>query len=209
MNDKMVSFEGGHPLPTDYGNALPAAQTAIIAEMMQQMLAPVISSIAKALDNNTQAMEQLSAAQMIQNDRLEALEKQVRLNTPITSQQSRYLNNAIRERARSLLHDRRIDDGRATTKLAACIRKGLLAQYGISAMQEIPRHEYKVALGWIEIWMNALSVLDIAKEARKRHEQQNMENAEPAADMDGAKALAGTGNQHDQPGMPESGGGAR
>ena len=184
-------------------------QTAIIAEVIQQMLAPVFSSIAKALDNNTQAMEQLASAQMIQNDRLEALEKQVRLNTPITPQQKRYLNDAIKNRARGLLHDRHIDDSKATTKLAAIIRKGMLAQFGVASMQEIPRHEYTVAYGWIEMWMNALSVLDIAKEARKRREAENMADAERAEDTDAASANARTNDQPGKQNMPKIGGGAK
>ncbi|MBQ8507191.1 MAG: hypothetical protein IJ466_07180 [Clostridia bacterium] len=206
MSDKMVTFECGHPLPS-YPPALHAEQTALIAEMIREMLAPVVSSIAKALDNNTQAMEQLAAAQLIQNDRLEALEKQVRLNTPISPQQVRYLNNAIREKARRLLYERKIEDGKATTKLAGCIRKGLLAQYGMAAIQEIPRHEYKVALGWIETWMNALSVLDVVKEARKRREEEDLAKAEQPANPDGAAAHAGMDDQHGKPDLPGNCGG--
>ena len=47
-------------------------------------------------EHNAQALEQLAGAQKVQNDRLEALEKQIRLNTLVTPQQVRYMNDAIR-----------------------------------------------------------------------------------------------------------------
>lgn len=171
MGDPSASFEGTSLAKMDDASEgiIPAAQVNLIAELVQQMLAPVVTSIAKALDNNTKAMEQMASAQMVQNDRMDALEKQVRLNTPVTAQQARYLNNAIKDRARKLLSDRKFaDDKKAVTKLSGMIRKGLMAYYGITAMAEIPRHEYKVALGWIEMWNDFIKVADVIKDAKKR-----------------------------------------
>ena len=171
MGDPSTSFERTSLVKVDDAGEgiIPAAQVNLIAELVQQMLAPVVTSIAKALDNNTKAMEQMASAQMVQNDRMDALEKQVRLNTPVTAQQARYLNNAIKDRARKLLSDRKFaDDKKAVTKLSGMIRKGLMAYYGITAMAEIPRHEYKVALGWIEMWNDFIKVADVIKDAKKR-----------------------------------------
>ena len=78
--------------PITYG-----ALNSIITEILR----PVLEPIGEMLKNSTAALEQLSAAQSIQNDRLEALEKQIRLQTPVNSKQVKYLNDAIRARARA------------------------------------------------------------------------------------------------------------
>ena len=89
-----TTFESQMELVAD-----PNALSHIITELMR----PVMQTIGKMLENNTAALEQLSSAQSIQNDRLEALERQIRLQTPVTSKQVTYLNDAIRQRARALL----------------------------------------------------------------------------------------------------------
>lgn len=149
----------------------PEALGGIITELMR----PVIQTIGKMLENNTAALEQLSAAQSVQNDRLEALEKQIRLQTPVSSKQVSYLNDAIRARARELLDKREVDDAKATVKLGNAIRKAVLSRYGISILREVPRHEYNVALQQIGMWSDALIVRDVVKEARQREE--NAKNA--------------------------------
>ena len=57
------------------------ALSGIVTELMR----PVMETLVKMLENNTAALEQLSSAQAVQNDRLEALEKQIRLQTPGTA----------------------------------------------------------------------------------------------------------------------------
>lgn len=155
---------------------MPEALGGIIAELMR----PVMQTIGKMLENNTAALEQLSAAQSVQNDRLEALEKQIRLQTPVSGKQVSYLNDAIRARARELLDKRDVDDGKATVKLGNHIRKAVLSRYGVSTLREVPKHEYNVALQQIGMWNDMLTVRDVVKEARSR-----AESAEQSAGMDG------------------------
>lgn len=140
----------------------------ILSSVITEMMRPVMQSIGKMLENNTAALEQLSAAQSVQNDRLEALEKQIRLQTKVDSKQASYLNNAIRQRSRELLAKRDIDEKKAVTKLAGHIRRAVLARYGISGLRDVPKHEYSVAMQQIDIWNNALLVGDVVKEARER-----------------------------------------
>ena len=59
-------------------------QTAL-STAMTEIMRPMMQAIGKMLEKNVEAIERLSAAQTIQNDRLEALEKQIRLQTPITA----------------------------------------------------------------------------------------------------------------------------
>ena len=100
--------------------------------------------------------------------RLEALEKQIRLQTKVDGKQASYLNDAIRQRSRELLSKREITERKAITKLGNHIRRAVLARYGISGLRDVPKHEYSVAMQQIAIWNNALLVGDVVKEARER-----------------------------------------
>lgn len=159
-------------------------QAKMIPAIVQQMMGPLVEAMAKLLENNTAALHQLSAAQQVQNDRLEALERQIRLNTPVTRQQARYLNAAIKEHALELLDKAGINDSKATRKLVGVIRKNLLSDYGITAIDEIPKHEYSVSMHNIRTWNNMRIVRDVVKEARER-EEAAMENSESNTHMDG------------------------
>ena len=156
-----------------------------LGEIITKLMRPVMQTMSKMLENNTAALEQLSAAQSVQNDRLEALEKQIRLQTPVSGKQVSYLNDAIRARARDLLDKRDVNDSKATVKLGNAIRKAVLSRYGVSGLREIPKHEYNVALQQIGMWSDALTVRDVVKEARKRAEL-----AEQSSGVDGEEAPA-------------------
>ena len=143
-----------------------------LGEIVMGLMRPVIETMGRMLKNNTEALEQLASAQSVQNDRLEALERQIRLQTPVTGKQVKYLNDAIRMRARALLEKRGLhDDKKAVTALSGHIRKAVLARYGVSNMREIPRHEYGVAMSQVEMWNDMLSVHDVARAAQRRTEE--------------------------------------
>ena len=148
--------------------ALSQEQAQMIPVLIQHMMGPLIEAMGQMLKNNTDALNQLASTQQIQADRLEALEKQIRLNTPVTPKQVKFLNDAIRARARELLDKRGVDDKKAMTKLGTAIRKALLARYGVAAPNEIPKHEYSVAQNYIATWNDMLTVRDVVKEARDR-----------------------------------------
>lgn len=149
---------------------VPAVPIDSLGQIVAELMRPLMQTVGQLLENNTAALEQLSTAQSIQNDRLEALEKQIRLQTPVSSKQVTYLNDAIRSRSRELLDKREIDDKKAVTKLGNQIRKAVLSRYGISSLREIPKHEYNVAMSQIGMWNDALAVRDVVKDARSRME---------------------------------------
>lgn len=153
-------------LPSVQGEARPTVPVEELGGMIAELMKPVVAAIGKALENNTAALEQLASAQSIQNERLAELEKQIRLQTPVTNQQVKYLNDATKRRARELLDKRGVTDQKAVTKLAGAIRKAVLARYGISHLREVPKHEYTIAMQQIGMWMNILTIMDIAQEAR-------------------------------------------
>ena len=159
-------------------NKLPALtpeQARMVPAIIQQMMGPLVEAMGKMLENNTHALNQLAATQQIQADRLEALERQIRLNTLVTVQQVRYINDAIRARARELLDKRGISDQKATTKLGNAIRKAILARYGVAALHDIPKHEYSVTLNLVAMWNDMLIVRDVVKEAHERSEKSDEE----------------------------------
>lgn len=159
-----------------------------LGQIITEMMRPVMQTIGKMLENNTAALEQLSAAQSVQNDRLEALEKQIRLQTKVDGKQVSYLNDAIRHKAREMLDKRGIDDSKATVKLGNAIRKAVLKRYGISTLRDVPKHEYNVALNQIDMWSDLLTVRDVVKEARNRAEASA--NAEQPAGENGAAPVS-------------------
>ena len=73
------------PASVEPGEALTPMQAAALGTVIQEIMRPVLETLTKMLEQNTAALDQLAAAQSIQNDRLEALERQIRLQTPITS----------------------------------------------------------------------------------------------------------------------------
>ena len=104
---------------------------------------------------------------------MEALERQIRLNTLVTPAQVRYINDAIRKHARELLLKPELsDDAKAVKSLSASIRKSITTRYGVAALYEIPRHEYSVVMQQIDTWNDMLLMRDVIKAARKRREEE-------------------------------------
>lgn len=168
VSEENAKAGGELTAPEAASMAVPSAVAAAVTEIMR----PILESIGTLLKNNTEAMEQIATSQDVIRNRMEALEKQVRLQTPVTDRQAKYLADKARDRARSLLDKKGIDERKAVTKLAGIIKKDVIARYGVGSLREIPRCEYNVAMGQMETWMNGLAVLDIAREARKRAEAE-------------------------------------
>jgi hypothetical protein len=178
MKNDLNDMQAGIFLPdTEQTNAPTGMEgdvsTLLVANIMNQLMRPLLEDIGKLLKNNTEAMEQIATSQDVIRNRMEALEKQVRLQTPVTDRQARYLADAARDRARELLDKKQVDDKKAVTKLAGAVKKNLLIRYGKASLREIPQCEYTVAMNQIETWNNALTVLDIVREARRRAEESH------------------------------------
>lgn len=140
--------------------------TALVANVIDQLMRPLFESMAKVLKDNAEAIEHIAANQDIIRNRMEALEKQVRLQTPVTDRQARYLADAARTRAKELLGEECMKATRAVTKLAGIIKKAVLIRYGYESLREIPRCEYDVAMKQIESWNKPMTVYEIMEEAR-------------------------------------------
>lgn len=145
----------------------------VIAEVMNQFMRPMMEGMGNLVKQLSEAVEHIASSQDIIRNRMEALEKQVRLQTPVTDRQAKYLADKAREKARTLLDKKGIDDRKAVTKLAGMIKKDVMSRYGVGSLREVPKCEYAVAMSQIETWTNGLAVLDIAREARERAEKEN------------------------------------
>lgn len=181
------------------GSLLTEEQAGMMSVIVKEMMAPVMEQIAGILERNNQAMERIAATQQMLSSRISDLEKQVRLKTPMSKSQEKYVNDAIRARARALLNNKGYaDDRKAVTKLGTAIRKSVLTRYGVNSLREAPAYDYETAIQIVNGWNDLLVLRDVVKEAKKR-EEEVMAAAEPSADVDVPAALEEMDHQSCQP----------
>ena len=175
--------------------ALPQETVEIISVVVRDMMAPIMQGVAKLLENNTQAMEQIASAQQATSERIAALEKRVRLQTPLSKSQENCINGAIRAKAKELLDAHGFsDDKKAVTKLCGIIRKSVLARYGVGSLREAPAYDYDTAMKQVAMWNDRLTIRDVEREARNRAEaleEAALELVKRSARVDGSPADAG------------------
>ncbi len=181
LNETVV--RGICPSDPKAGNApVPAegdVSSMLVANIMNQLMRPILEDLCKMLKNNTEAIEQIAGGMDVIRNRMDALEKNQRLQTPVTDRQAKYLADAAKDRATELLHEKDADR-KAATKLSGIIKKYILSRYGVGSLREIPRCEYSVAMGQIERWMDVIKINEIVKEARARAEEAERGNVEGA-----------------------------
>ena len=148
--------------------------TQVVASVVEQIMRPMLESMGSLMKRMSEAVEHIATAQDVMRNRLEALEKESRLNTPVTDTQARYLAAAAKDKAVDILSRKGVTDKKAVTKLAGMIRKAVLQRYGKGSLREIPRCEYGVAMSQIESWNKATEVARIVFEARARQEEENI-----------------------------------
>lgn len=151
--------------------------TQVVASVVEQIMRPMLESMGSLMKRMSEAVEHIATAQDVMRNRLEALEKESRLNTPVTDTQARYLAAAAKDKAVDILSRKGTTDKKAVTKLAGMIRKAVLLRYGKGSLREIPRCEYGVAMSQIESWNKATEVAKIVLEAQARQEEERIHEA--------------------------------
>ena len=151
--------------------------TQVVASVVEQIMRPMLESMGSLMKRMSEAVEHIATAQDVMRNRLEALEKESRLNTPVTDTQARYLAAAAKDKAVDILSRKGTTDKKAVTKLAGMIRKAVLQRYGKGSLREIPRCEYGVAMSQIESWNKATEVAKIVLEAQARQEEERIHEA--------------------------------
>jgi len=155
-----------------------------IVQATAEIMRPLMEAVAKLLTGNVDALQQISNALDMQNERIAALERTVKRRFPVTAVQVRYMNEAIRKRTHALLDDKKDIDTKAYAKLGHIIRRDVLVRCGAASLRDIPEHEYSASMEQIEMWSNVLVIRDVVWEARERVEA--LENAEQVSGVDGA-----------------------
>lgn len=150
-------------------NQLTAESMTAISTAVQEIMRPIMATLAEIMGKNTEAVQYLAAQQKIQSDHMAALEKQIRLNTLVTQVQTRHINNAIKDRSRGLLEKFGLaDDGKCIKTLSGHIRKAVLSRYGVSSLHDVPQCEYSVVMQQIGSWNDMLVLRDVKKQAAGR-----------------------------------------
>lgn len=97
-----------------------------------------------------QALSAVAMMLRTTNERMGALEEQVRLLTKVTPAQTRALHEMIRERAAELCRSYRAQG--QEQKAANAIRKAVRLATGVTSIKDLPRCEYPVVMRQIQLW---------------------------------------------------------
>ena len=84
------------------------------------------------------------------NERMAALEREVRLMTKVTPAQASTINEAIRARAAEICVQYRAQGHEKAT--ANAIRRAVRLITGINSIRELPRCEYSIAMEQVQMW---------------------------------------------------------
>ena len=136
-----------------------------ISQVIQSIVIPVMEPLCKLVQQNTEALERITATLNLQGKQIEALEKQVRMNTPVSSVQARHLNSSIRDKAKEVLDRYGRNDKKSIDAVSRSIRKDILIRAGIANVRELPRCEYDVAIRQVQMWNNAVVIREIMRKA--------------------------------------------
>ena len=97
-----------------------------------------------------QALGAMASMMRTTNERMGALEEQVRLLTKVTPAQTRAIHEGIRRRAEELCQMWRAAGHEKT--VANAIRRAVRLSTGTSSMKDLPRCDYPVVMRQIQLW---------------------------------------------------------
>lgn len=102
------------------------------------------------MENALQLMQGMADMIRATNERMAALERQVRMLEKVTPSQANDLNAAIRARAAIICQDYRMHDQEKA--VTAAIRKTMRLATGARSVREIARCDYKPVRELVETW---------------------------------------------------------
>ena len=119
------------------------------------------AEMAQVLNDLRENLVQMAMVLRQTNDRMKALEDEVHRLTKVTASQASGLNRAIRDRAAALAQQHRADGCEA--EIASAIRKAVKLTVGVTAMRDVPRGDYEVAMRAIGMWDDYRMILNIRR----------------------------------------------
>lgn len=122
----------------------PLAQHEIeIVMAMSEQMKSMMPAMAEQMKNLAVMMRGI-------NERMGALEREVRRLTKVTPSQANTLNAAIRSRAANVCRMHHCEGSERAA--AAAIRMSVRATLGVTSMRDVPRDDFKVGMRAIELW---------------------------------------------------------
>ena len=121
-------------------------------EIMQPCAAPTAlpADVRQTLGQMSEIMRGMADMLRATNERMAALEREVRLLTKVTPAQANAIHEAIRSRAAEICAQYRAE---GCEKAAAnAIRRAVRLTTGISSVRDLPRCEYSVAMEQVRMW---------------------------------------------------------
>lgn len=111
---------------------------------------PTELALLKRLEDCAVVMRGMADMMRTTNERMGALEREVRMLTKVTPAQATAINTAIRERAAALCLSYRAIG--CEKQAAAAIRKAIRQTMGAQAVRELPRCQYEIVMKQVAMW---------------------------------------------------------
>lgn len=125
--------------------------TAKVSEpMMIQDPTPTETALLKRLEDCAVVMRGMADMLRTTNERMGALEREVRMLTKVTPAQATAINAAIRERAATLCASYRAVG--CEKQATAAIRKAIRQTLGVQAARDLPRCQYELVMKQVAMW---------------------------------------------------------
>ena len=131
---------------------------------------PAGDQLMSALGEMGDLMRAMAESVRLTNLRMQKLERQIELMTPLTGAQDKALGEAIRKRADALCEQYRLRPARAGA-VATAIRRELKRQSGVRSTRELPRIEYQVLLERVALWGD----YDVMREIRRADREERLD----------------------------------
>lgn len=136
--------------------ACPQNPAPLAGEQVQQMM-QAVAQMARGIND-------LALMLRTTNERMDALEKEMRRLTKVTPAQAKAINAAIKDRATALCKTHHAEG--CDRAVSAAIRKSLKLGCGINNIRELPRSDYTLAMQRIEMWDDYRQIRDIRNKAK-------------------------------------------
>lgn len=121
--------------------------------------------VAGILFHVEQLMQGMAGALSAMDRRMQQLERQIQMLTPITGAQEKAIGAQIKQRAEELRKQYKLDAS-ALAPIANAIRKDLKLSGGVNAIRELPRVEYSVYIERIVLWDDFRAMRAIRKKGQ-------------------------------------------
>lgn len=108
------------------------------------------ASVIVAVNQLAQTMQSFGDMMRLTSDRMSAMERELKLLTPVTGVQKGAIHTAVHERAAELCESYHATGHEKA--VCAAIRRELRLQFGINNISSLARCEYQVAMQSVALW---------------------------------------------------------